>query len=80
MAGGGVNRTPLLYFQHTNCISYYDNVLNCDVTLLESKDVWKSKEQLYQSQINRWGGVGGGGEGVKCFLGFFYLVLYKKGD
>ena len=76
MAGGGVNRTPLLYFQHTNCISYYDDVLNCDVTLSESKDVWKSKEQLYQSQINRWVGVeegGGGGGGGGQMLSRFFL-------
>ena len=38
--------------QHTNCMSYYDDVISCDITYLVFKDVLTNKEQLYQSFRN----------------------------
>ena len=35
--------------KHTNCVSYYDDVINYDVSYLTSKDVLTNKEQLYES-------------------------------
>ena len=34
-------------------VTFYDNVITCDVTLLVSKDVFTNKEQLYQTFDNR---------------------------
>ena len=35
--------------KHTNCVSYYDGVINYGVSYLTSKDVLTNKEQLYES-------------------------------
>ena len=48
--------SKILHFhsQLTDWVTYYDDVISCNVTWLESKDVLTNKQQLYQSSFDNW--------------------------